>query len=86
MSLKNKWKYIEFVAAATLKKNIFKSLFFKGTAVFDFSGTGYQVNGNLNAPKAITYSALIYCIRSLMKYDIPLNQVNFIFLNVCNRL
>jgi len=45
-----------------------------GNAVFDFSGTGLQVNGNLNTPKAITLSAIIYCIRCMLKHDIPLNQ------------
>ncbi|XP_050420329.1 5-oxoprolinase isoform X2 [Adelges cooleyi] len=45
-----------------------------GEAVFDFHGTGYEVWGNCNAPKAITLSALIYCLRSMIGYDIPLNQ------------
>jgi 5-oxoprolinase (ATP-hydrolysing) len=30
--------------------------------------------GNINAPEAITYSAIIYCLRSLISEDIPLNQ------------
>ncbi|VVC30615.1 Hypothetical protein CINCED_3A005881 [Cinara cedri] len=45
-----------------------------GEALFDFSGTSYEVWGNCNAPKAITLSALIYCLRSMIGYDIPLNQ------------
>ncbi|XP_008186368.1 5-oxoprolinase [Acyrthosiphon pisum] len=45
-----------------------------GEAIFDFSGTSYEVWGNCNAPKAITLSALIYCLRSMIGYDIPLNQ------------
>eukprot|EP00455_Lapot_gusevi_P052856 TRINITY_DN8129_c0_g1_i2.p1 TRINITY_DN8129_c0_g1~~TRINITY_DN8129_c0_g1_i2.p1 ORF type:complete len:354 (+),score=114.14 TRINITY_DN8129_c0_g1_i2:43-1104(+) len=45
-----------------------------GSAVFDFSGTGSQVLGNLNAPRAVTYSAIIYCLRCLVQRDIPLNQ------------
>lgn len=45
-----------------------------GNAVFDFSGTGPQVYGNLNAPKAITNSAILYVLRSLLSEDIPLNQ------------
>ncbi|XP_032466555.1 5-oxoprolinase isoform X2 [Phocoena sinus] len=45
-----------------------------GSAVFDFSGTGPEVFGNLNAPRAITLSALIYCLRCLVGRDIPLNQ------------
>ncbi|XP_073650386.1 5-oxoprolinase isoform X4 [Tursiops truncatus] len=46
----------------------------EGSAVFDFSGTGPEVFGNLNAPRAITLSALIYCLRCLVGRDIPLNQ------------
>jgi 5-oxoprolinase (ATP-hydrolysing) len=46
----------------------------KGEAVFDFSGTGPEVYGNINAPEAITYSAIIYCLRCLISEDIPLNQ------------
>lgn len=45
-----------------------------GSSVFDFTGTGLQVYGNWNAPKAITYSAIIYCLRSMLGMDIPLNQ------------
>ncbi|CAF0710424.1 unnamed protein product [Brachionus calyciflorus] len=45
-----------------------------GSAIFDFTNTSFQVNGNLNAPKAISYSAIIYCIRCMLNYDIPLNQ------------
>ncbi len=45
-----------------------------GSALFDFSGTSYQVIGNLNAPRAITFSAIIYCLRCMLNYDIPLNQ------------
>jgi len=46
----------------------------KGEAVFDFNGTGPEVYGNTNAPEAVTYSAIIYCLRCLIKEDIPLNQ------------
>ncbi|KAL9098092.1 MAG: hypothetical protein Q9163_006182, partial [Psora crenata] len=46
----------------------------KGEAVFDFSGTGNEVYGNINAPEAVTYSAIIYCLRSLISENIPLNQ------------
>jgi 5-oxoprolinase (ATP-hydrolysing) len=45
-----------------------------GEVVFDFSGTGPQVWGNLNAPRAVTKSAILYCLRSLIKRDLPLNQ------------
>ncbi|KAI2787786.1 hypothetical protein POX_f08163 [Penicillium oxalicum] len=46
----------------------------KGEAVFDFTGTGPEVYGNTNAPEAVTYSAIIYCLRCLISADIPLNQ------------
>ena len=46
----------------------------KGSAHFDFSGTSVQIHGNLNAPRAITYSAIIYCLRCLVDRDVPLNQ------------
>jgi 5-oxoprolinase (ATP-hydrolysing) len=46
----------------------------KGEAEFDFEGTGPEVYGNINAPQAITFSAIIYCLRSLISEDIPLNQ------------
>lgn len=46
----------------------------EGSAVFDFTGTGPQVWGNINAPKAVTHSALIYSLRCLVGQDIPLNQ------------
>ncbi|KAH7148700.1 Hydantoinase B/oxoprolinase-domain-containing protein [Dactylonectria macrodidyma] len=45
-----------------------------GEAEFDFEGTGPEVYGNINAPQAITYSAIIYCLRCLISEDIPLNQ------------
>jgi 5-oxoprolinase (ATP-hydrolysing) len=45
-----------------------------GSATFDFTGTGPQVFGNHNAPPAVTYSAVIYSLRSLVADDIPLNQ------------
>ncbi|KKZ60387.1 5-oxoprolinase (ATP-hydrolysing) [[Emmonsia] crescens] len=46
----------------------------KGEAIFDFEGTGPEVYGNINAPEAVTYSAIIYCLRCLISEDIPLNQ------------
>jgi len=45
-----------------------------GSAKLDFTGTGPQVLANHNAPPAVTYSAVIYSLRSLVKQDIPLNQ------------
>ncbi|KAJ4172865.1 hypothetical protein NW754_003069 [Fusarium falciforme] len=46
----------------------------EGSAVFDFAGTGPEVRGNINAPEAITNSAIIYALRCMIKSDIPLNQ------------
>ena len=46
-----------------------------GSAIFDFAGTGPEIYGNLNAPPAVTASAIIYCLRCLLPdIDIPLNQ------------
>ncbi|KAF9890091.1 hypothetical protein FE257_006252 [Aspergillus nanangensis] len=45
-----------------------------GEAVFDFTGTGPEHSGNLNAPPACLYSAIMYCLRSMIQADIPLNQ------------
>ena len=46
----------------------------RGGAIFDFTGTGHQVLGNLNAPPAVTHSAIVYSLRCLVGEDIPLNQ------------
>lgn len=45
-----------------------------GTAIFDFAGTTPEVYGNLNAPRAVTLSAVIYCLRCMVGHDVPLNQ------------
>jgi len=45
-----------------------------GSAVFDFAGTGAQVAGNLNAPRAVTSSAIVYALRCMIKDDFPLNE------------
>jgi 5-oxoprolinase (ATP-hydrolysing) len=45
-----------------------------GRACFDFSGSGAQQWGNLNAPPAVTMSAILYCLRCLVHEEIPLNQ------------
>ena len=50
-------------------------LFPQGTAIVDFTGTGHEVFGNINAPRAVTLSALIYCLRCMVGHDVPLNQV-----------
>ncbi len=44
-----------------------------GSATFDFTGTGTETWGNCNAPKAVTKSAILYCLRCLIKKDLPLN-------------
>ncbi|CEG37397.1 5-oxoprolinase [Plasmopara halstedii] len=45
------------------------------SATFNFEGTGPEVFGNVNTPPAVTYSAIIYCLRCLLPgEDLPLNQ------------
>ena len=43
------------------------------SAIFNFDGTGKQVLTNINCPKTVTYSAILYCLRCLINKDIPLN-------------
>lgn len=45
-----------------------------GVAEFDFTESGNEMYGNLNAPKAILYSAVLYVLRCLISSDIPLNN------------
>jgi len=45
-----------------------------GRAEFNFTGTTPQIYGNLNAPTAVVYSAILYVLRSLITSSIPLNQ------------
>ncbi|KAI1077448.1 Hydantoinase B/oxoprolinase-domain-containing protein [Whalleya microplaca] len=45
-----------------------------GFGTFDFTGTSCEMLSNMNAPPAITYSALIYTLRLLIGSDVPLNQ------------
>ncbi|MEE9281797.1 MAG: hydantoinase B/oxoprolinase family protein, partial [Myxococcota bacterium] len=40
----------------------------------DFAGTGPEVEGNLNAPRAVTLAAVIYVLRALVGEEIPLNS------------
>ncbi len=42
-------------------------------ACFDFTGTDPEMYGNCNAPRSITSSAIIYCLRCLVNTEIPLN-------------
>lgn len=46
----------------------------EGSAVFDFTGTSLESYSNLNAPKSITASAVIFVLRSFINIEIPLNQ------------
>ncbi|KAF9652764.1 cytoplasmic protein [Thelephora ganbajun] len=45
----------------------------EGSAVMDFAGTGCEIRGNLNTPESVVHSAIIYCMRSMLDTDIPLN-------------
>jgi len=45
-----------------------------GKSVFDFAGTDLQVSGNWNCPPAVTFSAIVYCLRCMIGEDIPLNE------------
>ncbi|KAL1963413.1 hypothetical protein VTN77DRAFT_8429 [Rasamsonia byssochlamydoides] len=45
-----------------------------GSATFDFTGTGPEALNNLNSPPAVLYSGIMYCLRSMISSDIPLNQ------------
>ncbi|KAK0548808.1 hypothetical protein OC844_006970 [Tilletia horrida] len=46
----------------------------EGTAIFDFDGTGPEVIFNFNCPRSVVASAIIYCLRSMVSQEIPLNQ------------
>jgi len=41
---------------------------------FDFSGSSCSQKSNLNAPEAIVYSSLSYCLRVIIGCDLPLNE------------
>lgn len=51
-----------------------------GSLTIDFTGTSLESFSNLNAPKSVTFSAVIYVLRCLIAEDIPLNQG---FLDAC---
>jgi len=40
----------------------------------NMTASSLTITGNINAPEAVTYSAIIYCLRCLISEDIPLNQ------------
>ena len=44
------------------------------SATIDFTATGPVLSGNLNANRAITTAATLYCLRLLVDEDIPLNE------------
>ena len=46
----------------------------KREAVIDFTGTGPQRPTNFNAPAAVCRAVVLYCFRSLVGEDIPLND------------
>lgn len=46
----------------------------EGSAIFDFTGTGAECLNCCNTPRAVTMSAVIYCIRCLVGREIPLNE------------
>ncbi|KAJ7621249.1 Hydantoinase B/oxoprolinase [Roridomyces roridus] len=62
--------YLDDGSPIQLKVDINES---EGSAVLDFAGTGCEVRGNLNAPISVVHSAVIYCMRSMLDLDIPLN-------------
>lgn len=55
------------------------------SAHFDFRDSDPQVRGALNAVHAITLSAVVYVMRSLMPHDIPTNAGIFQPINVTTR-
>ncbi|KAG7195632.1 uncharacterized protein KQ657_003399 [Scheffersomyces spartinae] len=63
--------YLDNGCAISLEINIDKRT---GDAIFDFTGSGDEMYGNLNAPRAILYSAVLYVLRALISMDIPLNN------------
>lgn len=68
------WETLSFIKKKKVKERQLlidlNFLFF-----YFYSGTGYEVWGNCNAPRAVTLSAIIYCLRCIVGRDVPLNQV-----------
>ncbi len=46
----------------------------KREAVIDFSGTSSQLTNNFNAPASICRAAVLYCFRTLVDEEIPMNE------------
>ncbi len=51
-------------------------------AIVDFAGTAAQVRGPLNAPKAVTEAATLYCFRCLGTADMPSSAGAFVPLSI----
>ena len=45
----------------------------EGRAIFDFTGTDEELRNNQNTPRSVTYSAIVYALRSLINEPLPLN-------------
>lgn len=45
-----------------------------GELILDFTGTSPKVRGNVNAPLAVTRSAALFVLRSLLDDDVPTNE------------
>ena len=56
-----------------IKVNIIINKKYK-TASFDFTGSSEQTSDNFNTPKAVTKSAILYILRTLIEKKIPLND------------
>lgn len=39
----------------------------EGRATFDWTGTGPQTHGNFNSPISLSYAAIIYSLRSMIR-------------------
>ncbi|VDM53501.1 unnamed protein product [Angiostrongylus costaricensis] len=64
---------IQLAITIDIEKRL-KLIKYQGEAIFDFSGTGMEVFSSCNCPRAVTMSAIIYCLRCLVAKDIPLNS------------
>ena len=45
-----------------------------GKAVFDFTGSSPELEGNQNTPVSVVSSAVVYVLRSIIDEDLPLNE------------
>ncbi len=64
-------EYLDDGSPITLKLTIDRT---RRSAIFDFTGTGSEIWGNLNTPRAVCQSAILYSLRCLVEQDIPLNH------------